>query len=585
VAHPRPPPRHRRAPFFLLAATSPLLQAWYARSVAGRSPYRLYAWSNVGSLAALLTYPVAIEPALAVGDQIGGWSLAYGAFAALTALTALASARAPDSLPASAEAAGAGGVSPTPAVRALWLALAACGSTLFLAVTNEITLNIAAVPFLWVLPLSLYLLTFILCFESDRWYRRALFLRLLVFAVAAISLKVTIHSRLWFPYEDRDLPRRVLRVLHDLPWRARAPAAPGRRAHRLLPPVAVGGALGGVFVGLVAPRLFATNLELPIALGGSVLLALLAAAHDPASPLYRLPRRTLALALGALAVILGVAFGSAPQWSTDGSRVVVRNFYGTIRVNDLRPLREGPKRGDAGEAGARPTGSSPTDTSTSTTSGGVGESPYYGPDTGVGLAFLDAARERGRRVGVIGLGVGTLAAFGRPGDVVRFYEINPLVVDLAREQFTYLGDSAARIEVAVGDGRLLLEREPDQNLDLLVVDVFSSDSIPVHILTLEAFELYFRHLVPGGLLALNLSNRYLDLAPIAHGAAAALGHHAVLIRTPEREAEGYLAAEWMLVSAKRERLEDPLIRAAAEALDGTARFWTDGYSNLFSILR
>ncbi|MGH7823243.1 MAG: hypothetical protein ACREQ9_26075, partial [Candidatus Binatia bacterium] len=438
-------------PFFLLASTSPLVQAWHARCVQSASPYRLYAWSNAGSLLALVTYPFLVEPFWTTAEQVRAWSIGYVAFAVLSLATAAASR--PAALTAAVPAASPTSPPPAIAIRLVWLALAACGSTLFLAVTNEITLNIAAVPFLWILPLSLYLATFILCFESDRWYRRTLYLRALVAAVAVITFKVSLNERIWFPYEIGLFVAGLFvccMICHGELARLRPP--PEHLTSFYLS-VAVGGALGGTFVGILAPRLFATTLELPIALGGCVVLALLAASLDPASALHAAPKRRLAVFFAALTLILGCAFGTAPQWQASGSRVAARNFYGTIRVNDLLPLREMPAKRELVH-GVITHGYQYLDADWRRR--GVA---YYGPESGVGIAFRLAGEEPGRRVGVIGLGVGTLAAFGRAGDVIRFYELNPLVVDIARTEFTYLDDSAADVEVAVGDGRLLLERE------------------------------------------------------------------------------------------------------------------------------
>jgi SAM-dependent methyltransferase len=212
---------------------------------------------------------------------------------------------------------------------------------------------------------------------------------------------------------------------------------------------------------------------------------------------------------------------------------------------------------------------------------------YYGYNTGIGLALQEAAVRRDLRVGLIGLGTGTLAAYGRPGDVFRFYEINPLVLQIANREFRYLHDSKAQIEVVMGDARLSLEREAPQNYDILAVDAFSSDSIPVHLLTREAVILYLRHLRPGGVLAVHVSNKHLNLAPVVSMEAYSLSERAMVIDTNDDDDNGVFGATWVLVSNRPSLFNFPFIRRAATVVKPIPglRMWTDDYSNLFQILK
>jgi SAM-dependent methyltransferase len=280
-------------------------------------------------------------------------------------------------------------------------------------------------------------------------------------------------------------------------------------------------------------------------------------------------------ALAAVMAILVLApVGGVFMKSMEGRVRAGRNFYGSLRI-----VEEGAEKGQparrvmmhgsinhgtqfAGEWSRRPT-------------------TYYGPDSGAGLCL----REPGpaRKVGLIGLGAGTLATYGRPGDQFKFYEINPLVVDMARREFTYLKDSAAKVETAVGDGRLLLAAEPPQQFDVLVVDAFSGDSIPVHLLTRESFELYYRHLKPGGLLALHVSNIYLNLQPVVRALAESTGRRSLAIVNPDNKSQGVSLASWALVGSPAD-LERFASRHNPQLTSGRKQPWTDDFSTLIAAL-
>jgi len=426
-------------PYFLLATTGPLVQAWFARTFPAGTVYRLFALSNFGSLLALLSYPFAFEPWVTTAAQSWGWSAAYVAFVALCAASAFFSLR--------GEAAGAretvpapvSGPPPAPGDYAAWLLLSGMGAFMLLAVTNHITHDIASVPFLWILPLTLYLVTFILCFEGRGWYQRRIFV---------VPLAAIVCAMAWALHEERGivdiweaLPLNLVGLFvmcmffhGELAERKPAP----RYLTNFYLMVALGGALGGIAVGLVAVKLFNSYYEF----GLGLVLTLLIAAFVTRVMHSAVPMLVLA-ALGFTGYHAYAYIGDLVR----DTRIMTRNFYGTLRVMDIgadgeddavRRLMHGViMHGEQYRAPAR--------RREATT--------YYGPTSGIGRAIeaLDGAR---LRVGVVGLGTGTLALYGRPGDVYRFYEINPQVVTVAASEFTFLADSQARIEHVLGDARL-----------------------------------------------------------------------------------------------------------------------------------
>jgi SAM-dependent methyltransferase len=558
-------------PYFALSTTGPLVQAWYARSHEGAAPYRLFALSNLGSMLALLSYPLLVEPLLALGRQSAMWSAGFVVFALPCALLAWRGR-------GEASVATADDDKPGLGLKLLWAGLAACASTLLLAFTAYMSLNIAAIPFLWVLPLALYLLSFVLCFEASGWYRRWLFLPLLAAGLAAVCVTLTrSNPTIWalIPLYSATLFVACMACHGEL---ARAKPDP-RHLTGFYLMVALGGASGGVLVGLLAPNVFHDLYELPLGMVALCLLVMLALLRDRASVFHwrwRMPVRLVFLAAtAALAVFLARTYSS----ESFDTRLVARNFYGVLSVRDSG---EGPDAMRVLSHGTIIHGKQfleedrrdwPT--------------TYYGPTSGVGLALIDAHARGPVRVGVVGLGAGTLAAYGRTGDVFRFYDINPKVVELARTEFSFLKDSPARVEVALGDARLSLEREPPQNFDVLALDAFSSDAIPVHLLTVEAFRAYLRQLRPGGVLAVHISNRYLDLVPVVEQAALQLSLELRQVENEDDDAVGVYRSDWLLLSTSPAAFESPLLKEAAERIIVTSkvRLWTDDYSDLYRILK
>jgi hypothetical protein len=563
-------------PYFLLATTGPLLQAWYSRRHAGAMPYRLYALSNAGSMFGLLSYPILFEPFFTTRQQALGWSAAYAGFALLCALAAFSARGAPR---LKTEDGAEAGNPPGARMHLYWLALPACATLLLLAVSNHLAQNVAAIPFLWVLPLSIYLLSFILSFDGR--YRRDWFLRPLLVALAGMAYVLS--------GEFENTSVKVLIPLFALGLFVCCMVCHGELA-RLKPHpryltsyylmIALGGAMGGAFVALAAPRLFRGYYELQVGLAACAVLILLVLREDRGSALrdVRHPYTLLAgLAVLGLLLYLGVQI----RQSASGARVMARNFYGGLRVDDVEGM------GESQEIRKLTHGTITHGEQFLDAQRRRQPTTYYGPDSGVGLAIREGQERGSMRVGVIGLGVGTLATYGRPGDYYRFYEINPLVIEVARREFTFLRDCRAELEIALGDARLSLEREPPARFDVLAVDAFSSDAIPVHLLTREAFEVYFSQMQPDGVLAVHVSNKYLDLVPVVRLAADSLGKEARVVDTDDEDYNDIFGATWVLVTARPDFFDKPLLRSAAAPAEGKPglRLWTDDYSNLFQILK
>ncbi len=574
--------------YFLLSTNSPIMQAWFSRAYPQRSPYVLYALSNVGSLLALVTYPLIVEPNLVLAGQGWVWSVGFILFALLTSYGALRSLRAnpqtdpqPDSRLETAPLPGRG-------VQVMWLALSACASIVMLATTSHITQEVAVIPFLWVLPLTIYLLTFIFAFSDERWYpRQAVFVGFyiltLLFALAlvrgprlGIPLQLVIYSLTLFF---------AAMACHGELYRTRPHPSHLTRFYLM---VSIGGALGGIFVNLVAPAIFRGFWELPLGiLLAWGLIMTIRISQGPAAARVFFRRYRVALGLGG-ALLLGLVAVSFAILSR-GILFVERNFYGLVRVD---------------RAMIDATGQPVYKMVHGITVHGVQyldpalkrkPTAYFTEQSGVGLAILNHPRRgQGMNIGVVGMGIGVLAAYSEAGDEYRLYEINPAAIRLAEGEggyFTFLQDSPAEIHVIAGDGRISLEQELQESgsnqFDILILDAFSSDSVPVHLISEEAFAIYLAHLKPDGLLAMNITNNYLDLRPVAWKLAERYGLRMVYIPDPGDGQSSY-TSQWVLLARDPAMLDIPAI---AERLDSTGDFnknlplWTDNYSNLFQILR
>lgn len=685
------------APYLLLASTAPLIQRWFAHLHPGRSPYRLYALSNTGSLLALLSYPFLVEPYVRLQSQTLYWSLAYVVFGALCAACALMLYRSiRDGDHAAAEAKSADFSSPRPGlgVALLWLLLSACGSGLLLATTNQMSMDIAVVPFLWVLPLCVYLLSFILTFDHERWYVRPVF-------IAALPIALINAVRLLYGGVDLELMDQVIgysltlfvccMCCHGELSRAR-PATQHLTFFFLI--VSIGGAVGGLLVAIVAPALLPSTYEYHVLLvacyllvavvlarllaGGALgtgrwgvrgalsgmcgLTGLVAVAfgtlvllrpetwgegtgEDPSETfavwqvqirvlgavvvvtalamveLWRrregvtlesllTSRRGRALVTLALATAVGLVSltsGLALQVQSEEEETVEldRNFYGALALKE-RDVGAVIHRMSLTHGRIRH-GSQLTQFSSWPTE-------YYGPKTGVALAIQEhpqrADTTRQFRVGVVGLGVGTIAAYAGTRvdaeaddavyvtvretdtpDYFRFYELNPLVTRWATDRFTFLGDAMARgADVAVfeGDARIVLERQLEQGdaqqFDVLAVDAFSSDAIPLHLLTLESMQTYLAHLQTDGILAMHVTNRFVDLLPVVQRLAEATGLSAIYVENFADLSRMVNSSDWVLLTRNQAFLDLEAVREDEEPMPVAGPLWTDDFSSLFEVI-
>jgi hypothetical protein len=565
-------------PYFVLSATAPLVQHWSSRTHPEASPFRLYALSNAASLGALLSYPALFEVHLTRATQAAVWSAGLCLYAIGCAWAGLRIWNSP-ALQTAPKLAGPVS-NPSPSDQVLWLALPACASLLLLAVTNTICQDIATIPLLWVLPLAAYLLSFTFCFASERCYSRLWSGIVLFPLLAAIcGLRSGIFALpTWAQIAVYSVSLFVCcMICHGEVYRLRPEPA---HLTGFYLAVTAGGALGGILVAVVAPLIFRDYFELDwgLSLCGSLFLVVWARKRDkPQLANWRtVIWSTACLALAGLALLL---WHSAHEH--DAIRVArVRNFYGVLKV--FRHEFQDPKMNLVELVHGRVAhGVQFLDPARSTW-----PTLYYTPQSGVGRAFA-AVPARQRRVGVVGLGAGTLAAYAQAGDEIHFYEINPEVVRLAKTHFTYLQRSAGQVTVTLGDARLSLENEPPQHFDLLVLDAFNSDSIPVHLLTREAFQIYQRHLNTNGVLAVNISNRSLDLKPVLSQLARLFGFQAIVVHESETdELHGVLPSTWVLLTRNVEFAQNPIIHDAARALEfaSSVRIWTDDYSSLFSIV-
>ena len=564
-------------PYFLLSTTTPLLQAWYVRRFHAVVPYRLFALSNFASLLALLGFPVLFEPWLSLPQLGWGWSALFAIFVVVCAATAWLSLRAVDDAPAASAAADAprsAAAAPTLATQLMWLGLSAMGSVMLLAVTNHVTQNIASVPFLWVLPLSLYLITFILCFDHPRWYKRWLFVALLVVGVPVMAWQIpSLNLKTAVPLFFAGLFVACMFCHGEL---ARLKPDP-RYLTRFYLMLSLGGALGAVLVAIVAPLLLDGYFELNITL---VLLALLL--------LARLPGAAKLVGIVALVPTVWYAWDGAREYGRD-MRVMKRDFYGVVRTRD-REVNDVEYRAMFHGSiihGGQLLGPSYKNQA----------SDYFGPTSGYGRLFeaLNALAPQPRKLGIIGLGAGVVAAYGRQGDEIVFYEISPKVIDIQAAEFSFLRDTPAKNSVILGDGRLSLERElrdqGSRRYDVLGIDAFSGDSIPMHLVTREAMALYVKHLAPDGVIVFQATNRYIDLMPVVKRLASEVGMEAVIVSDfPTSSApEGYWlsATDQILVTRNRKLLAHPSLAEAAEPIPDRRDLptFTDAHHNLVRILK
>jgi hypothetical protein len=573
-------------PYFILATNGPLMQAWFSQLFPQQSYTRLYALSNVGSLLGLLTYPLFIEPILSLRLQGWTWSLGFVFFGLLVSWIAAATRSERVTTVSQPKVHPVASTDqPSFALISLWIILSATASLFLLSVTNQITQEVAVIPFLWVLPLALYLLSFILTFSGERGYSRTLYAILFILS-AALTLFVMLNAtRLhvyWQILAYCLLLFAACMLCHGELYLLR-PSAEHLTMFYLM--VSIGGALGGIFVSLIAPLIFNGYWEFFVGLAMTIAILL--------TVLRRKRAENLAARARFVSVVFGLVTVMLVILSTffSGALYAKRNFYGVIRVRELIPQGSGEN--------AYVMSHGITVHGLQFINRELREMPttYYVRESGAGLAILNHPKygnNQPMRVGLLGLGIGTLVGYGRSGDDYRLYEINPVVVDLAQGQgnyFSFLKDSQANITMVLGDARISLERElaegNPQNFDVLVLDTFSSDSIPVHLATKEAFALYLAHLAPDGIIAAHITNLHLDLQPVFWQLAQYYDLSMVRVNYPGDSNGGY-ASHWILLSRNPALLTTPAIQERSVDLTGYStniKLWTDDYSNLFQILK
>ena len=529
---------HVALPFLALAATGPLVQAWFARRYPTRSPYPLYAVSNAGSLLAMLSYPFLLEPRLPLSTTGQLWSVAFAAtgvgvlacarLAGSAAVGAQRNFESPMEATSKAPRLGAARV-------ALWFLLSACAVDLLMGVTNQLCLDVASIPFLWILPLSAYLVSFILCFRSDRSHWRVPYVLLIALpfllpkVIAVLGVDEGRILALANSVQGQIASLCLLlfgacMLLHGELHRLRPPA---RSLTTFYLCISGGGALGGIFVGLVAPRIFDSYHEFRLGQALGCLLLLMARWHDSQGWLHRTAPRWRWAVAAAITAILVSPWGLGGLPSQEGLLLQERNFFGVLRVQQV----------DEGEQEQRHLVSGTTLHGVQFPDSERRPTAYFGELTGIGLALTQRESNEPSAIGVVGLGIGTLAAYGRPGDRFRFYEIDPAVIRIARDPryFTYLANSLAELEIVEGDARVSLtselKRDGEARFDFLIIDAFTSDAIPMHLLTREAFELYRKVTKEKGLLAIHASNRRLNLPPLVARLGESTGFAVVVVAT------------------------------------------------------
>jgi len=564
-------------PFIALGATSPLLQAWLARIESSGVPFKLFALSNLASLLALGLYPTLIEPYFTLHAQRIAWCGGFAAFVLISGVLAWKARAAIHATAAPIERSEAG-ITATPRFqKLLWMLLPMAASMQLSAVTSHLTENIAPIPLLWVLPLGVYLITLILAFQFPKLLPRWIVTRLLVVLLAGLAYMLT--------QPDGSLPLRIS-VIFFLAELFMACYFCHSEAHALRPErpseatlfyliFAAGGALGAFLIGVVFPLVFSFNYDLELSFCVTSLLAV--------AVVWRVGwgQRLVWCSSSVLMIVLIFLLHRAYQRNTP---VAIRNFYGSLRVKQT-----------IGYPGAtiRTLSNGTIQHGTQIFTDEMRKTPttYYAKDSGVGIAMQwccqDHPANAGRNIGVIGLGAGTLAAYGQTGDHMTFYEINPAVEPIARNLFTYIRDSGAQISIIEGDARTSLTGEAPQKFDVLVIDAFSGDAIPLHLLTTEAVELYKRHLSSDGIIAFHISNQHVDLEPVVAQLARAAGMKAMRFSSPANEERGEFSATWVLLSNSPTFFQQPEVfnHARTPEIDSKVRVWTDDYSSLLPVLR
>lgn len=584
---------HVGLPYFVLSSTGPLIQAWLSYHDNSDRVYRLYALSNAGSLAALLSYPFVVEPFLSVTQQSTAWSLMLCVFLLVQGMVAIKLFRVGDLFRDGDPAEERGDDQPDSIeselpgseisakvdwkTRAAWVGLPALASTMLLVVTNHVCQDVAVVPFLWVLPLSLYLASFIVCFDSPQWYRPKL-----IALVTGLSI-LGIESKSWLSghWQLASVVLSFMTFLFGVCLMCHGEVARMKPRARLLTQyyalMSAGGAIGGLLVAVVCPLVFNSYLELPISMvivQGLVFVLFVATKGWKTSKYDWNRAYKLRYFAGMLVLfpMIGMMRGSDDQVLASE-----RNFFGTLRV--LQDHRGSHLVHGSTIHGMQRSGENSGDPTT-----------YYSRDSGVGRAMTELqSSNNSLRIGVVGLGCGVLATYGRPNDEFDLVEINPAVIEIAKKHFTFIAECPSQLNFHLGDGRLVLDRMSGRKFDLLVLDAFSSDAIPAHLLTYEAIESYQERLADDGVLAIHVSNTHLDLEPLVHRICDAALLQSKTVKTTGVPANCTSSAIWVLATRDGNPVWHSELLANAISLSPkqiqSAPFWTDQNHNLLSVLR
>lgn len=572
-------------PYFLLSSTAPLIQKWYNYLPKNNEPYRLYSLSNVGSLLALLSFPFLIEPSMTSHFQTKIWSMGYVLFVLFILLTGYQLYGDKTKNSPSTTKHDDDKISVQRSNVLLWLLLSTVSVILMVSTTSAMTQNIPPTPFLWIFPLCIYLLTYIICFNNDNWYVRKYWFMLFAACSLAAILMFFIGTQFSITIQIATYAL-ILFFACMLCHGELARLKPNKSKLTLFYlTMALGGVIGSLFTSLIAEQLFTQYYEFPIAIALVYLLLLSVLWKEKSTS--KLPLKTkkqntylrLASLVGLLAFSLYFVKLSKVYFKDDVFNS--RNFYGTLAVKDLTDLQQ-PTRMLFDGTTSHGSQSLPIEGDHAPTS-------YYRFNTGVSLALQ--YDNIPKKVGVIGLGTGTLASYANLDDHYVFYELNPNVEFAARNYFSYLSSSKAEITVKLGDARVTLQHELEstgsQQFQILVVDAFSSDSIPVHLLTLEAFQLYWRHLTKDGLLVLHISNNHLDLLPLVATLSEETGKKLQHFYSASNNNNDH-TAEWVVVTNNKHFSESNAVQRRAtyfQLKNEDKVLWTDDYSNLLSVIK
>ncbi|MEQ1511353.1 MAG: fused MFS/spermidine synthase [Lysobacteraceae bacterium] len=608
--------------FFVVSAQAPLMQRWFALS-GGGDPYVLYAASNLGSFTGLLAYPLVVEPLMQTGTQSWLWSVGYMAVALLSLVCVLYLPRGAAALSMQSATTAA----PGRRITLYWIVLAAIASGVMLSTSLHLTTDVAAVPLLWVIPLGLYLLSFSVAFAGNRELPE------LVAKVAPLLLLIAGFTVFLGSFSSPFIVVCnlfvIACVLHSRMFDSRP--APEHLTHFYLA-MSIGGVLGGLFCALLAPLIFDWTYEYPILLAAAALVVGDQPLSRRTETFWRRYGRSIAIPMIILAA--GLSLSAVASWElfsiphrmrimtgvvialicavSCGHRILFSGMLVVtmLSMNGWNTLHDTWVEGRMTRSYFGIYSIKPVDDKAiilfhgTTMHGAQSRKPsiqlvpqtYYTPSSGIGLTMsaMTALFGEKARIGVMGLGTGSLSCYSRPGQRWKYYEIDPVVETIARDEryFTYISRCMPDMEVVIGDARLTIASEPPDSADLLVVDAFTSDAVPVHLLTREAFDTYRRHLAPNGLLAFHISNRFLDLKPVLSSAAES-GWTARLRKAREpREDEKemvFTSSDWVVMSP------DPKTIAMLEKATGHEYWtalpqnpgferWTDAYSSLLPLI-